>query len=55
MLFQSSNQQWFSLDAIEAVEDYGWDIAVFLKSGKSYRIDGTRREDFLAAIKEITL
>jgi hypothetical protein len=53
-LFRVGLQEWIALDAIEAVDDYGWDIGVTLKSGKATRIPGNNRDAFLHVLEKMT-
>lgn len=53
-LFKVNPQQWFAIDSIEAIDDYGDDIGVTLKGGRTHRVAYRDRDRFLAIISALT-
>ncbi|MEW9535698.1 hypothetical protein MRBLRC7O_000908 [Agrobacterium radiobacter] len=49
-LYKVNSQQWFALDEIAAVDDFGADLEVTLKGGRKYRISYGKRDEFLGLI-----
>jgi hypothetical protein len=49
MLYRVNLQQWFNIESIESIDDFGYDVGVKLKSGRDYRIHGSNRDEFFAA------
>ncbi|MCB5205019.1 hypothetical protein LH464_21365 [Neorhizobium sp. T786] len=52
MMFRANSQQWFNLDSVERVDDFGHNVGVVLKSGQTYTLLGgtETKAAFMAAI-----
>lgn len=49
-LYKVNSQQWLSIESIEAVDDYGFDVGVTLRSGRKLTVSGGDRDRFFAAV-----
>ncbi|MEH3111514.1 MAG: hypothetical protein PGN22_15585 [Agrobacterium cavarae] len=49
-IFWCNLQQGFAISSIEAIDDFGGDISVTLKSGRKVTVDSRDRDRFLARI-----
>ncbi|UXS69174.1 hypothetical protein FY145_01115 [Agrobacterium tumefaciens] len=52
-LYKVNSQQWFSLEEIAAVDDFGADLEVTLKGGRKYRISYSKRDEFLGLVRSV--
>lgn len=50
-LYEVTSQQWFDLDSVVTVDDYGWDVGVEIANGRQYRIHGSSRDAFYSALQ----
>lgn len=52
-LYKANSQQWFAIDEIAAIDDFGADLEVTLKGGRKYRISYSKRDEFLGLVRSV--